>query len=106
MIWRSHGVGKLEPVCVHSGNIIALYLQAMGEHVLVGDLMRSASLLRYKAGEHMLEEVARDLSSAWLTATAMISESLFLCADDSHNLFTLHRGAAPQAALPTGPPGA
>ena len=48
MIWKCSR-GKLDQVCVHSGHIIALHLQAMGDHILVGDLMRSASLLMYKA---------------------------------------------------------
>jgi len=85
--WSSNG---LDTVCCHSTNILALYLQVLGDHVLLGDLMRSASLLQYKPGdEPELAEVARDLGSAWLTSTAMLSERLFLCTDDTHNVFTL-----------------
>jgi len=88
----------LEEVCCYSKNIVALHLQAMGNHVLVGDLMRSAALLRYSPGTgpteagSRLEEVASDLGTAWLTATEMLTEDLFLCTDDKHNVFALARG--------------
>jgi len=92
-MWRwAHN--RLECLCSFSGNIIALYLQVLNDHILVGDLMRSASLLTYKAEENALVEVARDTSSAWLTSIAMLSENTFLCTDDAHNVFTLQRGSA------------
>lgn len=89
-VWR-WASSKLELVCAHTANILALFLQASGDLILVGDLMRSASLLRYCGKDTRLEELARDLASAWLTATAMLSDSVFLCADESHHLLALTR---------------
>nr|QDO16372.1 DNA damage-binding protein 1 [Lingulodinium polyedra] len=98
VLWRqAQGSKRLHEVCCHCANILALHLQASGSHVLVGDVMRSASLLRYCAEGPSLEEVARDTGTAWLTAMEMLSEGLFLCADDSHNVFALARGAAAPA---------
>lgn len=63
--------------------------------------MRSASLLAFKEEDNVLVEVARDASSAWLTSIVMLSENVFLCADDAHNVFTLQRGSAsPTPASP------
>ena len=39
---------ELAHECSHSGHILALYVTVRGEHILVGDLMKSMSLLVYK----------------------------------------------------------
>lgn len=46
---------KLE--CSHFSNILALYLKTKGDFILVGDLMRSITLLLYKSMEGTFEEV-------------------------------------------------
>ena len=51
----------LRQECSHLNNIIALYLKTKGDFVLIGDLMRSISLLVYKAMEGNFEEVANSL---------------------------------------------
>jgi len=43
--------------CNHANNIVALYVKTKGDFVLVGDLMRSITLLVYKAMEGSFEEV-------------------------------------------------
>eukprot|EP00927_Polykrikos_kofoidii_P010889 TRINITY_DN14596_c0_g1_i1.p1 TRINITY_DN14596_c0_g1~~TRINITY_DN14596_c0_g1_i1.p1 ORF type:complete len:848 (-),score=160.05 TRINITY_DN14596_c0_g1_i1:31-2574(-) len=91
--WRPEN-SQFESVCSHGGSIIALYLQSIGDRILVGDLMRSASLLRFDAESEKLEEVAHDAGTAWLTSTAMLTEDLCLCTDDSENIFTLGKGRA------------
>ena len=40
-----------------SNNVLALYLKVKGDFVLVGDLMRSITLLLYKSMETQFEEV-------------------------------------------------
>lgn len=87
-IWRwSHQ--QLECVCYRSSNIIALSLQAVGDLILVADLMRPASLLRFRCETSSLESVASDVDSSWLTCAAMMNESVFVCMDDSHNAHVL-----------------
>jgi hypothetical protein len=43
--------------CSHHGNILALYLATRGDFIVVGDLMKSISLLAYKSMDQTLEEV-------------------------------------------------
>ena len=48
---------ELRVECNHANNIVALYVKTKGDFVLVGDLMRSITLLVYKAMEGSFEEV-------------------------------------------------
>ena len=48
---------ELRVECNHANNIVALYVKTKGDFVLVGDLMRSMTLLVYKAMEGSFEEV-------------------------------------------------
>jgi DNA damage-binding protein 1 len=38
---------ELQSECGHHGNILALYVQTIGDLIVVGDLMKSISLLEY-----------------------------------------------------------
>jgi DNA damage-binding protein 1 len=76
-------------VCGFNAHINVLYLSTRGEHILVGDLMRSMTLLVYKQ-EDQLEEVARDYQVNWMTSICFLEERLFLGGEGEHNLFTLH----------------
>ncbi len=48
---------ELRVECSYFNNIIALYLKTKGDFILVGDLMRSVTLLAYKPMEGNFEEV-------------------------------------------------
>ena len=48
---------ELRVECSYFNSIIALYLKTKGDFILVGDLMRSITLLAYKAMEGSFEEV-------------------------------------------------
>jgi len=52
---------ELRVECNHANNIVALYVKTKGDFVLVGDLMRSMTLLVYKAMEGSFEEVGHSL---------------------------------------------
>jgi DNA damage-binding protein 1 len=54
--WRT-AEKELKLECCHYNNIIALYLKTKGDFILVGDLMRSITLLLYKSMEGTFEEV-------------------------------------------------
>lgn len=85
---------SLQYECGHHGHILALYLKARGDYVLVGDLYRSMTLLQYKAGDGLgsLEEVARDFNSNYMRAVEIIGDDdHFLGADDNGNIFTVRR---------------
>ena len=53
--WTAEKELRLE--CSNFNHIIALYLKRKGDFILVGDLMRSITLLQYKTMEGSFEEV-------------------------------------------------
>ncbi len=53
--WTSEKELRVE--CSYFNNILSLYLKYKGDFVLVGDLMRSMTLLQYKNMEGTFEEV-------------------------------------------------
>jgi len=57
--------------------------------LVVGDLMRGVSLLKYKPEEQKLEMVAMDPKPIWLSTVIPVDDKLFLAADSSMNLYTL-----------------
>ena len=71
----------------YSGATIALYLKRKGDLILMGDLMRSISLLTYKPLQAHFEEVAKDLNPAWMTEIEILDEETFLGAEHQFNLF-------------------
>ena len=95
----SHGTTEalsLQYECGHSGHILTLYLKAHGDYVLVGDLLRSVTLLQYKCTdrESSLEEVSRDFNSNYMRAVEVMGDDEhFMGADDNGNIFTLQRQA-------------
>lgn len=101
----------LKETCRHYGHILALHIATEGRNVVVGDLMKSVCLLRYKPAEQKLEEVAQDHNSNWMTAVHMLGREVFIGAENNYNLFTLKYDAAAEtkeerqrpAALPQRP---
>lgn len=47
-VLREDGTHELQSECGHHGHILALYVQTRGDFIVVGDLMKSISLLMYK----------------------------------------------------------
>ena len=72
----------------HKGHILALHLATRGHFVLVGDLMKSMTVLAYNDGEDgaTLTEIARDPAANWMTAVAIVDDNTFLGAENSYNL--------------------
>ncbi|KAL5007237.1 hypothetical protein ScPMuIL_016043 [Solemya velum] len=90
--WTSERELRLE--CSYFNNIIALYLKTKGDFILVGDLMRSLTLLLYKSLEGTFEEIARDCNPNWMTAVEVLDDDNFLGAENSFNLFTCQKDSA------------
>jgi DNA damage-binding protein 1 len=78
---------ELHNECNYYNTIMALYLKTKGDFVLVGDLMRSISLLNYKPIEGTLEEISKDFNPNWVTAIEILDDDHFLGAENSFNLF-------------------
>ncbi|VDN05556.1 unnamed protein product [Thelazia callipaeda] len=85
--WTADKELRLE--CSDFDNVTALYLKTKNDLILVGDLMRSLSLLSYKSMESTFEKVARDFMTNWMSACEIIDSEIFLGAENSHNLFTV-----------------
>jgi len=58
---------------------------------IVGDLMRSISVIRHEPNHNYLEEVARDYNPNWTTAVEMLTNNVYIGAENFHNLFLLRR---------------
>ena len=93
--WKSEDESArgLHPLCGHHGHILALHLKVRGDFLLVGDLMRSMSLLQFKPATSTIEELARDYNANWMTAIEMFDDDTFIGAEHTNNLFTVKRAA-------------
>lgn len=83
-------------VCEHYGALVCLSVKAHGDYIVVADMMRSISLLRFSRGEMeeappFLEEIGRDFYPNWMTAVAVLDNETFLGAENNCNLFVVHR---------------
>ena len=90
------GQPELQLECSHTNQIMSLYLKVKGEHVIVGDLVRSITLLRYKPEERTLQEVARDFNSSYQRAVEILdgaSDDIYVGADIHGNLQCLRHVA-------------
>ncbi|RWS30639.1 DNA damage-binding protein 1-like protein [Leptotrombidium deliense] len=81
----------LQNECNYFNTIIALYLKRKGDFILIGDLMRSMTLLAYKQMEGNFEEIARDFQPNWMTAIEILDDDTFLGAENSFNLFVCQK---------------
>nr|CAB3464268.1 unnamed protein product [Digitaria exilis] len=90
---RDDGSHELQSECGHHGHILALYTQTRGDFIVVGDLMKSISLLVYKHEESAIEERARDYNANWMTAVEMLDDEAYIGAENSYNLFTVRKNS-------------
>lgn len=56
---RPDGVPELQTECGHHGHILVLFLRTQGDLIIVGDIMRSIVVLRYKEAGSTIEEVRK-----------------------------------------------
>lgn len=87
--WTAEKELRLE--CSNFNHIMALFLKTKGDFVLVGDLMRSLTLLQYKTMEGSFEEIARDYNPNWMTAIEILDDDTFLGAENCFNLFVCQK---------------
>uniref|UniRef100_T1J441 DNA damage-binding protein 1 n=1 Tax=Strigamia maritima TaxID=126957 RepID=T1J441_STRMM len=64
------------------------------EFILVGDLMRSMTLLAYKPLEGNIDEIARDYQPNWMSSVEVLDDETFLGAENSYNLFVCQKDSA------------
>ncbi|KAK8960477.1 DNA damage-binding protein 1a [Platanthera guangdongensis] len=90
---REDGTRELQSECGHHGHILALYVQTRGDFIVVGDLMKSISLLLYKHEEGAIEERARDYNANWMTAVEILDDDVYLGAENNFNLFAVRKNS-------------
>ncbi|KAI5671045.1 hypothetical protein M9H77_11409 [Catharanthus roseus] len=90
---RDDGSRELQSECGHHGHILALYVQTRGDFIVVGDLMKSISLLIYKHEEGAIEERARDYNANWTSAVEILDDDIYLGAENNYNLFTVRKNS-------------
>ena len=82
---------KLKCGAKHRGHVVALFLKVREDLILVGDLMKSISLLRYNPESDKLEDVAADRATNWMTAVDFLDDDTYLGVEHQYNLFSLGR---------------
>lgn len=85
---KSH---DLHNECTFFNSIVSLYLKTKGDFVIVGDVLRSITLLIYKSLGGNFEQIATDLDTSWLTSMEIIDDDTFIGSDSSFNLFTVSK---------------
>ncbi|KAL6499676.1 DNA damage-binding protein 1a [Orobanche gracilis] len=92
-VLRDNGTHELQPECGYHGYVLARYVQTRGDFVVVGDMMKSISLLIYKREEGAFEERGRDYNANWMSAVEILDDDVYLGAENSFNLFTVHKNS-------------
>lgn len=90
--WTAEKELRLE--CSYFNNVQALHLKTKGDFILIGDIMRSMTLLQYKTMEGSFEEIARDFNPNWMTAIEILDDDNFLGAENSYNIFVCQKDGA------------
>lgn len=95
LVEESTGTGlRLMKESLHHGHIVAYRIQTRGNYILVGDIMRSLTLLTWKPqNEQKLEEVSKDYDAAWTLDVEMLDEDVYVMADHRKNLYTFRRNS-------------
>ncbi|KAL1525255.1 hypothetical protein AB1Y20_020120 [Prymnesium parvum] len=77
----------------HCGHILVLYVASRGDFILVGDLMKSISLLQWSAISGSISEISRDCNANWMTAVAFLDDDTYLGSENALNLFVAKKNA-------------
>lgn len=90
----------------HHGHMISLYCKSLADEMslkggssggkqlaIVGDLMRSISLVEYLPKHQVIEELARDYNSNFCTSIEMLTDNIYLGSENFANLFVLRHNA-------------
>jgi DNA damage-binding protein 1 len=81
----------------HTEHVLALHAKCMGDQVVIGDILRSVSLMKYRE-DCTLEEVARDCSANYTRAVEFLDEDCCVAAEDDGNLFIVKRQTDAESA--------
>jgi DNA damage-binding protein 1 len=88
----------------HHGHMMSLFVSSLARSgnemdgqekqlAIVGDLMRSISLVEYLPKHNAIEELARDYNSNFCTAIEMLTKDIYLGSEGYNNLFLLRHNS-------------
>ena len=88
----------------HHGHMMSLFVSSLARSgdragsqtkqlAIVGDLMRSISLVEYMPKHNVIEELARDYNANFCTAIEMLTKDIYLGSEGFNNLFLLRHNA-------------
>lgn len=83
--------------CGYHGHILALYVKTYNDLILVGDILRSICVLRFKERDSLVEEVARDFNSNLMRSVEIWNENYFIGAEDHGNIFIMKNPTNPKS---------
>jgi len=89
---NSDSTKTMKSDCVYKGHTIILQLASRGDFILVGDMMKSMSLLVEKS-DGSIEQIARNPQPLWLRALSMISDDYFIGAEAAYNLVVVKKNS-------------
>lgn len=95
---RKDGMLVIKEEDRHHGHILGFRLALRGDFILVGDLLRSVTVLtcRKTGGKVRLEEVARDFDLTWVMAIELLDDDTYIVAEHSKHLYTYRRKSRAQ----------
>lgn len=82
---------QLNLLASFSDNVFITHMTCKNDFILVGDIMRSCSILIYRNDNNCFELVAKDNTPIWLSSIEMIDDENFIIGDSSFNLTTLKK---------------
>jgi DNA damage-binding protein 1 len=79
---------SLSEVATYRAPLTALTISTRPPFILLGDLMKSVTLLRLdtSGAKPEIATVARDYAPLWMTSVAILEDGLFIGAEDSGNI--------------------
>ena len=111
------GPNETDPIDVkifgagHHGHILSLVVRSLAitdlhenddgrkkeQLAIVGDMVRSISVVKFYPEFETLEEVARDFNQNWITAAEMVTNDIYLGAENFNNILVLRRNPHAEA---------
>lgn len=83
--------GQLNQVASYSDNVFIIHMKCKNDFILVGDMMKSCSILTYRPETNTFELVAKDHSPIWLSSIEMVDDDNFLMSDCFLNVLSLKK---------------
>lgn len=93
MVERKDGMLMIKEEDRHQGYILGFRIALRGDFILVGDLLRSITVLTCKrvGRNYRLEEVAKDHDLTWVMAMELFDDETYIVAEHGKHFYTYRR---------------